>query len=396
MHPLRIAYFSPLPPERSGIADYSRELLPHLARYADLTLYTARPERLDRELHDQFELRDLHLFPEEHRRYDLALYQMGNSEYHEPFFPLMMQYPGVVVLHDYYLHHFIAHRTIGAGSFAAYARELGYVLGEDGMHLAQDIRLGRKPIPVYELPLNDRILEVSLGLIVHSDFVAKKVRQQGFNLPLHVVPLIVESRPGQSRRTELNLASEDVLFASFGLITTAKQIEFALRAFKHLRQTVPNAHYLLVGETMGDANPEAVIREMDLTNVVHYIGYVADKSSFMDWIHTADVVINLRYPTVGETSATALRAMGAGRPIIVFDHGWYGEIPDGAAVKVPPMDQEALLDAMVQFAKSSELRKQVGQAALRYTEDVCHPSVVAEAYIAALYANLNIYWQRYG
>ncbi len=392
---MRIAYFSPLPPERSGIADYSRELLPHLSRHAELTLYTVSPEKIDHELRDLFELRALHRFHGEHGQYDVALYQMGNSEFHEAYYSLMMQYPGVVVLHDYYIHHFVAHMTMKDGNFAAYARELGYAFGEQGMQLAQDIRLGHRPMPLFDVPLNNRILDVSLGLIVHSKYVAKKVRRQGFSLPLQVVPQIVDSQPGRHRRQELGLAPEDLLFASFGLITEEKQIEFSLRTFKRLRQTTPNAHYLLVGEAMIDTNPEKLIQALDLTDVVHQVGYVSGLSSFIDWMHTADVVINLRYPTFGETSNTALRAMAAGRPVVVFDHGWYAEIPDGAAIKVPPMDQDALLAAMDQLAQSSDLRRQIGQTAARYTKEVCHPSAAAEAYASAIRNHLEFYWQRY-
>lgn len=392
---LRIAYFSPLPPDRSGIADYSLELLPHLSQYADITIYTAQPEKVNHELRDGFEMRGLESVAEDRGQHDVALYQMGNSVYHNAFFPLLTQYPGVVVLHDYYIHHFIAHRTMGTENFSAYARELGYAFGKEGMHLAQDIRLGFKEMPVYNLALNNRILDVSLGLLVHSEYVAEKVRQDGFRLPVQIVPQIMEPQSGHSRRHELGLDSNNLIFASYGLLTTAKQIEFALRAFKRLLQTVPNAHYLLVGEAMSDANPESVIQELGLDGVVHCTGYVTELSSFVDWIQTADVVINLRYPTVGETSATALRAMAAGRPVIVFDHGWYGELPDGAAVKIAPMDQEELFAAMIELASSSDLRRQIGQTAQHYIEKTCHPTVVAEAYITALHHTLNHYYKHY-
>jgi glycosyltransferase involved in cell wall biosynthesis len=104
----------------------------------------------------------------------------------------------------------------------------------------------------------------------------------------------------------------------------------------------------------------------------------------VDWLHTADVVVNLRQPTVGETSAVALRAMAAGKPLIVFDHGWYSELPDGAAVKTPPGDETALLQAMMRLAGSAELRRDVGDAALAYVRDNCRPARVADAYIAFL------------
>ena len=224
-NPLRIAYFSPLPPERSGIADYSRELLPCLAQHAEVVLYTADAEHVDKEIKAQFKVRELSRFEQERREFDVALYQMGNSEYHASFYPILTHFPGVVVLHDYSIHHFISHRTLAQGDFAGYAREMGYALGERGMHLAHAIRLGQAPSAVFEVALNDRVLDSSLGLIVHSAYVADKIRRRGFDRPLTIIPALVEEYPGRSRRDELNLPDDAVLFASFGVITKQKQID---------------------------------------------------------------------------------------------------------------------------------------------------------------------------
>ena len=393
---LRIAYFSPLPPERSGIADYSRELLPHLARYVQVTLYAAKPDAVDETLRAHFPVRGLDDFPQAYQHFDLALYHMGNSVYHESFFPLMIRFPGVVVLHDYSIHHFIFNRTIGRGDFAGYAREMGYALGKEGVTMAQAIRQGQMLPPVVDVALNDRVLDASLGLFVHSTYVADRVRRQGYERPLQVVQALIERRPGASRREELPLTKDNVLFGSFGLITEHKQIELALRAFQRLRATVPGAHYLLVGEALPDVELESIIERLELTEVVHHIGYAPDLDSFVDWLNTADVVINLRYPTVGETSATALRAMAAGRALIVFDHGWYSEIPDEAAIKVTAMDEDALLRAMIQLAQSPELRRQMGEAGESYTGSVCLPAKIAETYASGLHSILAFYRRRYG
>jgi glycosyltransferase involved in cell wall biosynthesis len=392
---LRIAYFSPLPPERSGIADYSRELLPYLAQQAELVLYTADPQLVDAQIEKQFVIRELGRFSQERRQFDLALYQMGNSAYHASFYPTLIQYPGVVVLHDYMIHQFIAHRTLVQGDFAGYAREMGYALGEQGMHLAHAIRLGQAPAPVFEVPLNDRLLDSSLGLIVHSAYVADKIKERGFERPLAIIPAQIEEHPGKSRRDELKLAADAVLFASFGVITAQKQIGMALRAFQKARRSLPNAHYLLVGETLPEVDLNALIAGLELDGSVTHVGYVPDLNLFVDWLHTADIVVNLRHPTVGETSATALRAMAAGRPLIVFDQGWYREIPDEAAIKATALDEEMLLETMLRLAQTPDLRRQMGEAGRRYTREVCHPAAVAGAYRQALSATLEYYLPHY-
>ena len=393
LYPLRIAYFSPLPPERSGIADYSRELLPYLARKVAIVLYAADPASVAGELREQFEIRELDRFAQERSQFDLALYHMGNSAYHTATYSTLLQYPGLVVLHDYLIHHFIAQRTLNQGDFTGYAREMGYALGVPGMHLAYATNLGQMPSLAFDVPLNERLLDSSLGFIVHSKFVADKIRQRGLDRPLTIIPALVEPHSGTSRRHMLKLADDVVLFASFGLITKQKQIEMVLRAFKMLRRTVPNCHYLLAGDALPELDLETMITELELGGAVTNLGYLPDLQDFVDWMHTTDVIINLREPTVGETSATALRAMAAGRPLIVFDQGWYREIPDSAAIKTILLDEEMLLSAMTRLAQSPQLRKQMGQAGQRYTRENCHPAAIADAYARALAATIAWYTQ---
>ncbi len=394
-NPLRIAYFSPLPPERSGIADYSRELLPYLARKVAIVLYAADPTRVAGEIKEQFEIRELDKFPQERSEFDLALYHMGNSEYHMATYPTLLRYPGLVVLHDYLIHHFVVHRTLEQGDFAGYAREMGYALGVPGMHVAYAIYLGQTPSMAFDVPLNERLLDSSLGFIVHSKFVADKIRRRGLDQPLTIIPGLVEQHAGVSRRHVLQLGDDTLIFASFGLITKPKQIEMVLRVFKMLRRKTPNSHFLLAGDALPDLDLDTIIAELGLSDAVTNLGYLPDLQDFIDWMHTADVIINLREPTVGETSATALRAMAAGRPLIVFDQGWYREIPDAAAIKTAPLDGDMLLSAMNRLAQSPQLREQMGQAGKHYTIENCHPAAIADAYVRALAATIAWYTKPY-
>ncbi len=242
---------------------------PDLAQQVELTLYTADPQQIDAQIRTQFEVRDLHHFAQDRRQFDLPLYQMGNSEYHDAFYPTLLRYPGLVVLHDYLIHQFIAYRSLEQDDFTGYAREMGYALGAQGMQLAHAIRLGQAPPASFAIPLNDRLLDSSLGLIVHSAYVADKIRAAGFERPLAIIPALIEEHAGQSRRAVLGLADDAPLFASFGVITQQKQIEMALNAFRDLRETVPEAHYLLVGEALPEVDPQAMIARSGARRLRH-------------------------------------------------------------------------------------------------------------------------------
>jgi glycosyltransferase involved in cell wall biosynthesis len=204
---------------------------------------------------------------------------------------------------------------------------------------------------------------------------------------------IIEAR---SRRDELDLPAGALIFATTGQITAERRMDLALRAFSKLLQSFPNAVYLIVGQVQDEIGLASIIAELDIQDKVHIIGFAPDKQSFIDWTATADVIINLRYPTVGETSASALRAMAAGRPVIVFDHGTYSELPDEACLKISPMDEEALLAGMQHLASDQKRRESIGWLAIDHIKDQHDPSVIAHQSISFFYELLASFDRRYG
>jgi glycosyltransferase involved in cell wall biosynthesis len=375
--PIRIAYFSPLPPSRSGIADYSATLLSHLAREATITLFTGEPHSISDALQTNSPTRTIESYPESRWDFDLAIYQMGNSRHHDQIYETALRFPGLVVLHDHGLHHFIADRTAGQNDFSAYIREMGYELGVDGIELAWAIRDRQADHPIFEVPLNHRLIDRSLGLIVHSQTVANMLASHTTQ-PIKIIPALMEQQPGQSQRTALNLSPDTLIFASLGLVTPEKQLDLALTAFNQIHREIPNSHFLIVGDIHQNVDLTATIKRFGLESAVTILGFVEDLRNFVDYIETADIIINLRHPTVGETSATALRAMAAAKPVIVFDLGWYSELPDSAVIKVPPLDSQGLIAAMRRLAQEPALRQEMGQTAAAHIAQHHQPAAVAQ------------------
>ncbi len=377
--PLRIAYFSPLPPARSGIADYSADLLPQLATRAEVTLFANDPAQVRA---GGLPIDAIANYPQRRWDFDLPLYHMGNSAHHEAIYPLICRYPGVMVLHDPVIHQFVAHLTSGQGNRAAYARELRYALGADGADLYDAIRLGQRPTPLAEVALNDRLLDASLATIVHSDYAKAQVMEQHPAARIGVIPQLIARRAGHSRRAELGLPDETILFGSIGQVTLPRQLPTVLTALRQVVDRGIPAHFLVVGEALPEVELADHITALGLEHCVTYLGYVADLDAFIDWTTTLDVVVNLRFPTLGETSASSLRAMDVGRPVIVSDHGWYSELPSDTVVKVPAEpDTAALVEAMAALAQDPALRERIGQAAKAYVVAKSHPDAIAEAYV---------------
>jgi glycosyltransferase involved in cell wall biosynthesis len=259
---------------------------------------------------------------------------------------------------------------------------MGYDLGRSAAPLLRDIRSGRAANPIYDVALNQRVIDSSLGLIVHSRTVADWIHVIRPAARVAVIPHLVAPRPVRSRRAELNLPAEALLIAAVGQVTAAKQLPLALRAFRRLLDFVPEARFLIAGEVLPEVDLDAAIGALGLGERVIRLDYVESPDAFADWAATADIVLNLRYPTLGETSGAALRVMAAGRPLVVFDHGWYGELPDEAAVKVPPLDEAALPAALLALAGDPARRAALGAAAAAYVAERCAPAAVADAYLA--------------
>lgn len=391
---LRIAYLSPLPPQRTGVADYSADLLPHLSGEAEITLFVAEPSSISSEFSDHFSVREMSGFPYERWDYDIALYQMGNSLFHTDQYALLRRYPGVTVLHDYTLHHFIASITAGQGDFSAYVRELAYAKGRAGVTRAYAILRGESQTPLFDWPLNERVVDLSVGVLVHSDYVRRRLldvrplaRVQQINQP---IPL-PSKRDQMAIRRSLHLPADAFIMLTCGQVTPEKRMDLVWQTFAAFRQRHINALWLLAGEMPVErAGWEKELHESGLQGSVRQMGYIEDLECFYDCIAASDVCINLRNPTAGETSASLLRAMAMGRPVIVSDVGWYSELPDDCCAKVAHSgDEVAQLDGILEnWYVADDARLRAGERARAYVARKCNPDRVAHSYASFIQDDL--------
>ncbi len=338
----RIAYCSPVNPAPSGIADYSEELLPYLGQYAEVVLFVEdglRPS--NRRLAEQIEVLPLRRLPRELRRrpYQALLYHMGNSPAHAAIWHAAQRLPGVIVLHDFVLHHFMLwYAANREHDIQGYVRAMEQRYGAPGGHIAQLMIRSRFSDAAFDFPCCEPVLAVAHGLIAHSRYVADRVAALRPALPSAVVPMGVPLPPLLSRavaRARLGIADDTVLLASFGHINAWKRVEPTLRALAALRAEGYPAHYVLVGSVSPNYDLAGLIARARLDNAVTVTGYVP-REQFEAYVAAADLCINLRHPTGGETSASLLRLLGAARPTLVSAVGAFAELPPGVAAQVDP------------------------------------------------------------
>jgi glycosyltransferase involved in cell wall biosynthesis/SAM-dependent methyltransferase len=380
---MRVACFSPLPPRKSGIADYSAALFPALAKHADLEVFVEHSsERID----------GLHTRPYQEYRpedFDIALYQVGNNPDHVYLYDLALRHPGVAVLHEFNLHHLVAEATIRRGDWDGYLREAEYNGGAAALAYARRVRALEVGPDYDNLPMNRRLLESSRGLIVHSRFMEEQVRRAGWALPIAVIPhgaAIPETRRQEYRR-RLGVDETTPLIGIFGYLKPYKRIDQALRAFQRLIRIEPRARMILVGEEHPELPVRRLIASLGLESHARVLGYVPIED-FQQYIGAVDVCVNLRYPTVGESSGTLLRALGLGRAVIVSEVGSFAELPDEVCLKVPVDSSEVdfLFEYLNLLVSRPSAARAIGERARQYVEQQCGWDCVAGRYAEFLEA----------
>ena len=379
---MRVAYYSPLPPQKSGIADYSAELLPHLAEHCEIELIVdegVRPEETRFPIHGQRALPGLLAAS----RFDAVLYQLGNNrDYHASIYRSLIDHPGVVVLHEYVIHHLVRDLTLFAGDPEAYVREMRYAYGRTGEAMARRCVATGVPLDPWSYPLFERAVDASLGVIVHNQVTRDRVLASRPLARIATVPhhLSLEGLPAVSpeqARRELGIEPETFAVATFGFLTASKRPGVLLRAFARLRREVPQARLLIVGEVSPHFDFDRVFTP-DLREGVTITGRL-EIDRFLLYMRACDVAVNLRHPTAGETSGTVIRLLGLGKPLIVNETGSFAEIPDDAAAKVPLDDTEEDLFVayLLKLARDEPLRRRMGENARRHME--LHHGLAASA-----------------
>ena len=202
-----IDYLSPLPPTRTGIADYSADLLPWLAGRADVRVVALPGQELDEAVAARWSPIPWAAWLAEAERAAAAggparlpLYQMGNNHHHAAVWKAALRVPGALVLHDLVLHHFHLGRTVGKGDFAPYREQLAADHGWVGERVAAPVRWGAfGNAGQFALPARRTLVERQRGVLVHSRWAAAELREEDARWRVEVIPMPVPLPPPADR-----------------------------------------------------------------------------------------------------------------------------------------------------------------------------------------------------
>jgi glycosyltransferase involved in cell wall biosynthesis len=400
---VRLAWFSPWPPQRSGIAGRSAELVPRLAALGHAVdvfvdeRHLPEVARADARPPDAGHIRvhSAHDFVWRagRQQYDLAVYQIGNSRLHEYMWPYLLRWPGLAVLHDARLHHARAAGLLTTKQADTYRAEFAWSHPDVSIDAAELAVQGLDGTYYYQWPMLRAIVETARLVATHSRGVADDLAAAFAGRPIEYVALgegravpVTDDRR-RARRAALGLADEHVAFGVFGALTADKRVPQILRAFATTHARTRAARLVLAGTVTPAVDVRALARMLGIATETILVES-PDDDVFDEIVAAVDVSLHLRWPTARETSGPWVRALAAARPTIVTDLAHQTHVPaldprtwelhaprsngDGrpAVTVAVALDDEthSLRVAMHRLATDAALRDRLGRAARRFWE----------------------------
>jgi glycosyltransferase involved in cell wall biosynthesis len=171
----------------------------------------------------------------------------------------------------------------------------------------------------------------------------------------------------EAERKKWGVGPGDILISSIGFVNRNRRYELVISALGEI--AVPRLSYYIAGEDRG-----RLLRDLIAgSNVPVSVQSFLPLEKLESLIVASDICINLRYPTMGESSGALLRQMGYARPALITNCGSYAEIPDWAAIKIEPdIDESALLKAyLAALIEDPDLRLSLGREAGAYVQSEC-------------------------
>ncbi len=386
----RLAFVSPMPPMRSGIADYSEQLVYELGRFYEIDIIVNQAD-IGSDVASQFPIRHWQWFDEHAKDYERILYHFGNSEFHTHMFDLLERHPGTVVLHDFYLSGALAFRQLCEqknvwtsalycthGYHAVQAEKRAEVLGE----------------VIMRFPCNEAVLNHADGVIVHAeasrrmaqDWYAPGVADDWIQIPLlRKIPPTVDRA---ALRQGLHLAQDDFLVCSFGMLAPTKlnlQLLQAWLASPLAHQ--PHARLVFVGANDGGLYGAELLRIIAASPAAKRISITgfADAALFNAYLGAADAAVQLRTLSRGETSAAVLDCMAFGCPTIVNAHGSLAELPVDSVITLDDAFSVAdLSEQLMNLYDNPAMRLRLGEQGKQAVAQHHAPERIAARYAQAI------------
>ena len=386
-----LAFFTPLPPQQSGIADYSVDILCELSDYFLIDVYIDDGYQVECELPKSIHIMNHRKFPQNVKRYNYILYQMGNSLYHYYMYPYLKKYGGILVLHDYNMHGVAQYIGLNMkhDDFRTYKSFLEEDL--DAEEVSAIINKCKQGIwPDIKIEINGFVTNFADKIIVHNQYALENLLRKNIGRTVVKIPHYTRISPlsdTKEAKIKLGIDPHNLVIASFGHIHETKRAIPLLKAGIQFLEVCQEAELVFVGKLDESIYTEfnKLYRESKVADRIKVTGYTA-LEEFYNYIDAADICFNLRYPYNGESSGVFARCLARGKCIVVNNVGSFGEVPDECCIKLAPVESLTLSEEINQIYQTmkqlsdASLRETIGKAARTYAERELDLKVVSSQY----------------
>ena len=320
------------------------------------------------------------------KRCDVALYHLGNNELHAGIYRRALETPGVVVLHDAVLHHFL----LGQLDERAYIEEFVYNYGEWNRGLARELWRGRAASGAdsryFQYRMLKRVAERARAVVVHNPAAARAVRDHApearvVEIPhLFVPPQLAGEAESIRYRQRLGIETGAFLFGVFGYLRESKRLVTVLEALREARREVPRAALLVAGQFVS-CDLERAVAPLLTGPGVYRLAHLAEPE-FWRAAAAVDACISLRYPAAGETSGITIKFMGIGKPVMVTASEECSRFPEDACIRIAPglAERESLRQHMILLTSMDKVASAIGERGAGHIRAHHHVEVVAKVY----------------
>ena len=377
---MRIDVFTPLPPQRTEIANHSQSVLRALSARCDVFAWTTEADAACAGLHPRqirrYDPADLPL-PELHGS-DAVFYNLGNhAGFHRAILQAAMAVPGVVVLHDPNMQHLFARLALSRSGAPQYVAAMARHHGAEGEAAARRLVAGAVGVDalVERFPLTLAAADRAIAILGHNR-TALDALGRHTTVPVYYLPLSTEL-PAPAARTE---RAGPCRLIVFGFIGPNRRLESVLRAMASL----PAGAFVLdiYGEVERSVGLASLVRRLRLRGSVRVHGFVPTEV-LAAALHRADLALNLRFPTMGEASASQLRIWSQGLPSLVTRVGWFADLPpDAVGFVEPDAEQESLVRHLLQFRRDPGPYRAAGLRGRAIAAEQHTPGAYAEGMLA--------------
>lgn len=387
----KIAIVTPWPRQQTGIANYIYRLVPELHRYFDIDIFVdnsrdPQSTLLPNEHGGSYAIEEL---DKSYADYDKIIYQLGNSaEHHYMVYKMLKKHGGIAEIHDYELNPFFYHSYYLNGEQEIYGQALTDGYGEEGREHFEAMERGERGSDGIRFPMSHSVCNIAMATIVHNEWSYHQIRQ---NNKVFLIPHAC-FEPDQELDTtchkarcnilrKIDYQENEIIVGCFGWLNLNKRPDIIIESIKTLHELLQYKVKLVFWGKNNVSNIPSLIKEQKLDDFIKITGYL-ERTEYAEALKLTDIVVNLRYPSMGESSGTLCEALKAQKAVIVSSINQYREFPDDVCWKLPVgnAEQTILTSMLKTLIDKPEIRERLAYNAKQYADNKLNVESIAKLY----------------